>query len=162
MSDLSVLCETKGVSIESVLVQIPSHARKLNITRPHVYFEGRPSDDWDASAFHWLVTLTYQGRTFTTSYKTGCGHVDKASGMATLNQKHDIKRVREPNAADVLSSLCSDAQAGAESHEDFCSNFGYDTDSRKALDIYLRCQAIGRDVRKLLGSDFEAFASAEH
>jgi hypothetical protein len=162
MSDLSVLCEAKGVSIESVLLQIPSHAHKINTTRPHVYFVGRPSDDWDKSAFHWSVTLTYNGRTFTTSYKTGCGHVDKASGMPTLNQAHDVKKVREPNAADVVSSLCSDARSGADTFEDFCGNFGYDTDSRKALDLYLQCQNIGRDVRRLLGADFDTFADAEH
>lgn len=58
-----------------------------------------------------------------------------------------------PTAASVLHSLFLDASAGAETFEDFCSNFGYDTDSRKALDTYLACQENGVKLRKIFNGD---------
>ena len=41
-----------------------------------------------------------------------------------------------------------------ETFDDWCSNFGYDTDSRKALETYLECQNNWVRLRKALGSKF--------
>lgn len=41
---------------------------------------------------------------------------------------------------DCLYSFFSDALAGMQNFEDFCSEFGYNTDSRKAEKIYKLCQ----------------------
>jgi hypothetical protein len=65
-----------------------------------------------------------------------------------------------PDLHGVLYSLLSDAAAGNETFPDFCANYGYDEDSRKALEIYLKCQAIGADLRRVLGSDYTACESA--
>lgn len=46
------------------------------------------------------------------------------------------------DAAEVISAYLSEADLGADTFDDFCSNLGYDTDSRKALDSYLDCQNI--------------------
>ena len=46
------------------------------------------------------------------------------------------------DAAEVMSAYLSDATLGEDTFEDFCGNLGYDTDSRKALDTYMACQAI--------------------
>lgn len=53
-----------------------------------------------------------------------------------------------PTAASVLYGLTSDISLSSETFKDFCDNCGYDTDSRKALEIYLSCQKIGEDIRK--------------
>lgn len=56
----------------------------------------------------------------------------------------------------VMHSLVMDAQAGDESFEEFCSNLGYDEDSRKAESIHRACQDIGKKFRQLVGKDFDA------
>jgi len=45
---------------------------------------------------------------------------------------------------------------------EWCSEFGYDSDSRKALATYDKCRRLGSRVRKFLGRDFDKFAQAEH
>ena len=57
-----------------------------------------------------------------------------------------------PTAASVLDCLLLDAQCGGETFNDFCADCGYDTDSRKALEIYLACQATNDKLRFLNGS----------
>jgi len=52
----------------------------------------------------------------------------------------------EPALDDVLHSLVLDSEAGKESFEDWCSDFGYDTDSRRAMDTYLKCQESGKKL----------------
>ncbi len=100
-------------------------------------------DGWRCRS--WRVTVRYHGRRLTTDFH---------QGMALE---------REPTAADVVSSLCSDAHTvDGQSFEDFCSDFGYDTDSRKAESIYKACRKMAPKVRRLLREDFETFANAEH
>ena len=60
----------------------------------------------------------------------------------------------KPQLHGALHSLLMDAQSGEETFPDFCANYGYDEDSRKALDIYLACQKTGADLRRVLGSDY--------
>jgi hypothetical protein len=45
-----------------------------------------------------------------------------------------------PTLADVLSCLLMDSIAIGYSFDQFCSEFGYDTDSRKAYDTYNACR----------------------
>lgn len=65
-----------------------------------------------------------------------------------------------PDLHGVIYSLLSDAAAGNETFPDFCSNYGYDEDSRKALETYLKCQTIGADLRRVLGADYAACENA--
>lgn len=71
-----------------------------------------------------------------------------------------VQRV-QPSLDNVLYSLYMDAQAGAMSFSEFCSDFGYDNDSISALNTYRACEKIAenflpmiRDCRK----EFEKFA----
>lgn len=52
----------------------------------------------------------------------------------------DNGRPKPPTLDDVLYSLVMDSSAAQESFEEWCGNYGYDTDSRSALDTYLQCQ----------------------
>jgi hypothetical protein len=45
-----------------------------------------------------------------------------------------------PDLSDVVECLLSDAQAGAQSFEDFCSDFGYDVNSREAERTHNACR----------------------
>jgi hypothetical protein len=69
--------------------------------------------------------------------------------------------VVNPSAADVLSSLCLDANCGT-SFEDFCGEFGYDPDSLQALKTYRACIVIERKLQRFLGEDFSKYCQAEH
>lgn len=72
------------------------------------------------------------------SYFTGLGHrVTMGSGV----------KVIEPTAASVLYSLTMDDPDG-ESFEDWANNFGYDSDSIKALETYKSCVRIGEELRR--------------
>lgn len=65
--------------------------------------------------------------------------------------------VATPSAAGVLYCLLSDMDLASESHADFCANLGYDEDSRKGLELYLSCQKVGDELRKVFtGADLEA------
>ena len=126
------------------------------------------------------VTLSYQGREMTTTFKMGLGHriVDKSKlfdlktyGLGKYAGKkipygirgrdvailEQFSKAIKPEIAEVLYCLLNDALCGQDTFEDFCCNYGYDTDSRKALKLYLSCQTAEKDLRKLLGYDFNYF-----
>lgn len=112
-------------------------------------------DDWRQTAYEWRVTLRYQGRTMVVPYFMGSGHATKPK-----NSWMTPKPIA-PDAPTVLSSLMLDASAADTTFADWCSEYGYDTDSRGALDTFLTCQQIGAELRRLLGADFALFAEAE-
>ena len=61
----------------------------------------------------------------------------------------------------AFSSILQDAQGSYDSFEDFCANFGYESDSRRAETIYKKC-AEGKDKLFMLGiGELEICALAE-
>ena len=62
---------------------------------------------------------------------------------------------QEPTAADVLNCLASDAAGfeNARSFEDWCSEYGYDTDSRKAEKTYKAVEKQSDQLKRLLADD---------
>ena len=86
-------------------------------------WEGRRVDTWH-------VTF---GK-FSTDFHQGLGH------------RKDWLPI-PPTAAEVLYCLLSDASATGQCFADWASDFGYDTDSRKALAIYEACCATGVALR---------------
>ena len=56
---------------------------------------------------------------------------------------------REPELKDVIHALLSDSYAGSLSFEDFCEEFGYDTDSRRAYATWEDCERHARKLRVL-------------
>ena len=64
---------------------------------------------------------------------------------------HRTKRGKPvaPTAASVLYCLLSDSEAAGETFEDWCLNYGYDSDSRKAERIYFQCQQTATGLRKV-------------
>ncbi len=100
----------------------------------------KKSDNWQETAFQWLVDIN--GQKF--DYFTGAGLVDKATG--------------KPNKLkldDVLHSLVMDASACEQSFEDWCADFGSDSDSIRALETYRACQKNAAKLRKA-GVNIEA------
>lgn len=98
-------------------------------------------DEHGWNHFAYTVTLSYQGRTMETPFKTG-------TAWTTV-----------PTAADVLYSLLSDASGidnAAGSFEDWAGEYGYDTDSRKAEAAYQATLAQTQRLRALLGDAYSA------
>jgi hypothetical protein len=54
-----------------------------------------------------------------------------------------------PTAASVLYCLLSDASASRESYKDWCDEFGYESDSIKALNIYNQCIENAEKINKI-------------
>jgi len=93
---------------------------------------------------HYVVKLSFEGRDLETDFWMGLGHR------------------RSPTITDVLSSLLSDYTADTRSFEDYCSEFGCDTDSRSAEQTFKALRAMKPKLRKLLGSKLDTFLEAEH
>lgn len=98
-----------------------------------------PRDDWDRTARHYKVTLSvpYTDRRMTVSYHMGSG------------LKH------KPKTIEVMSGLLLDASGVAygQSFEEWASDYGYDTDSRKAEAIYQACREQTEALRNFLLTD---------
>lgn len=100
-------------------------------------------DEWQQKANSFRVQLAYQGRRMSLDFWQGTGITEA------------------PTAAGVLDCLLSDASSASESFEDWCGNYGYDTDSRKALASYNQVKKQAVVLKKLLGDDFEMFMDSE-
>jgi len=140
----------------------------------------QPPGEWGFQHFLWRVTLLYKGRSLKTDFKCGVAHVyppksprgghkpDCTSDHVFMGRENGTRlcgpgKPKPPDAADVLSCLCSDAtSADRVTFEDWCSDLGYDTDSRKAEKIYLACVETNAKLHAFLGEDFDLFAGAEH
>jgi hypothetical protein len=106
-----------------------------------------PNRDMD----HWRCTLKAGRSRMTIVYSMGSGH----NGA-------------EPKLCEVLDCLASDSHslplpemAGSEEEAftEWCSEFGYDTDSRQHLRTYRACLSQSRRLRKLLGAAFTTLLS---
>lgn len=53
---------------------------------------------------------------------------------------------REPSNYDILACMASDSHDPGTFETDFCPNFGYDPDSRKGLETYLKVQEQYRKI----------------
>lgn len=131
-SELQRLCDRLNVRIECTYGE----------TDPK--FEPDWDDKWVQQASHYACILRYAHKKATFYMIMGCAHTN------------------EPTAADVISCVASNAQALDLTFPEWCREFGYDSDSRKAERIYKRCRQTGAKMRKLLGADFDKFARAEH
>jgi hypothetical protein len=116
---------------------------KMRLRADVAYSNDTPPEGFAPGSNAWRVTLRYRGRRLTVPFYTG-------------------PALGEPDAADVISCLISDTSAGEQSFEDFCSDFGYDQDSRRAEATWKACANLAPKVRGLLGEDFDTFAECEH
>lgn len=102
---------------------------------------------WKCDA--WRVAFDKRNVTgFSETYYMGLGNRKEGKPVA-------------PNAAEVLYSLLSDADAASMTFEEWCSEFGYSDDSLRALNTYNKCVAIDKALRKVFsGADLETLRAA--
>ena len=136
-----------------------------------VYKGEQQKDNWNCDA--WLFTINNQSF----NYFTGLGHREKNTpalrgqvaygfqgltyedkeGKTVYGRKYLAKveasrKPQNPAIAGLLYSLILDGTACNESFAAWCDNFGYDTDSRKALETYEQCKKGFDKLRKVLSS----------
>ncbi len=151
MQDIHKALEELGISIQAEFV-------------PKLYYTVK-----DAK-LNWYVTLAVDGKPIlSTDYSAGIGHIEgyemEAFGRMTVEAANailgvcngiDSRKIKRPNLdpADVVYCLVNDASA--IDHPDFeswASDYGFDTDSRKAEKIYQACLDIGLKMRATLADE---------
>lgn len=102
-------------------------------------------DEWQQRAHPYTVVLKYKRRKMTLPFFMGPA------------------LTHEPTALDVLDCLISDAATYVccRSFEEWASDLGVDSDSRKAEAQYRAVGAQTEKLKKLLGDDFETFLYSE-
>lgn len=108
------------------------------------------TDDTGWKHFAWNVTFMNAKHSISTPWKAGTAY-------GIESKKHPFNLIgTQPNAAEVLADLARNSTACEMSFADWCADYGYDTDSRKALETYLACQTGAQEVRKLVGNETAA------
>ena len=91
---------------------------------------------WKCDA--WTVTIKRADRSESFRYHTGTGHRKNSRAVT-------------PEIEGVLHGLVMDYRSAQDTFKDFCECFGYDQDSRKALQTYLDCQDNGNRLLWVIG-----------
>ena len=146
---LEQLCEAAGAE---TLPEICAH---LGITVKTEFKHRETGEEWQH--FLWSVELCFQGRSLKTPFKCGTAHHKKLpSGAACQLHLRDHwlhATPTPPDVATVVNSLCSSLSATEQAFSEWCSDYGYDNDSIKALETYRACQQEAIAVRRLFGRD---------
>lgn len=95
---------------------------------------------------HNKFSVTIKTENGKASFPFYCSQLDYIKGIKTMSES-DLKH--------ALYCIVSDSLSGVENtFEQFCSEFGYDTDSRNAERIYKSCKKIGGKLYPLIaGAD---------
>lgn len=124
-----------------------------------VHYRGQTTREGNWQVDAWLFTVTNaRGTRETFDYFTGLGLRTPAAPRMGLKLKpgtvawQDAENAREPvapHACDLLHAVLLDSSACGMSFAEWCSDYCYDTDSRKALKTYLDCQEGGEKLGRL-------------
>ena len=126
--------DTKTITLEQFIAEQQLEMSVLPVTRnPHMCGEQLPRN------FECTITMVGRGyhEPMTVYFSQGSAHK------------------KSPTLAEVLDCLASDASGvdNARSFEDWASEYGYDTDSRKAERTYQICKKQAQELKALLGQD---------
>ena len=110
--------------------------------------------------------------TFIEKVKSEYGYANKYKVTIRNGKKHfsttftdsinNTQKGIKSDDIDIIYCIVADAQCVQwnNSFEDFCSEFGYDTDSRSAERIYNACEKTYNNIQRLFNSDGFDFLSA--
>lgn len=153
----------------TTLNQIKEVLKANNVSFQSVYL-GLFEDDngWE----HYSFTVLINGQSF--PYKKGTGHSWRSSTYRlfggtkklaarklSVPEEYIIKDythtfIAKPMECEVIYSLLMDSFTCGDSFRDFCDTLGYDTDSRKALDLYLKTQEQTDNFKGIFNSEIIA------
>lgn len=130
---------------EQVITLLTNAGIKFNII-PAGF--GLKRDNWECDG--WVLQLHKNNNTQMFEYYTGIGHrtpIPKPMDNGPMPRKGTLmyellekqRKPVTPELCGIIHSLNIDSQALSESFYNWCDNFGYDSDSIKALNIYNAC-----------------------
>ena len=163
IDNVSKVLADMGLTLESVFVPFSQSRNKA---------EKSPS-------LNWKVTLKKSGKDIlTTDYMAGCGHCPSyqqggkfesrkqteyecEKGIKAGRWSYGMNRIQPtakitpilPKIEDVVHSLVMDSEVLEYDFAEWCGNFGYQEDSRKAEQIYNDCMQIALKINRSLGTD---------
>lgn len=130
--------------------------------------------------FVYQCTIHYNHKEYTCAYTKGAAHVRKRGidgfiNLSYQNLKEELEKIKygektigglqpiPPDIKEVLSSLQSDTRYYMEnpSWEDFCSEIGYNEDSRKGYKVYEACRETFQELNRLFYYCFDEFTKME-
>lgn len=156
---------------------------ELVLTSVHIGLANITDKDNNRPAYcqdKWSVTVTYNGQEYTANYSSGLGSrkrkqfVRLQGGGYYHSSYGEFKNAFNaceagwltlvpPTLPDVMYCLLLDGRCAEGTFEDFCSEFGYDSDSRKALETYLADQVTRNSMIKMFGTElFNELSQLEH
>ena len=106
------------------------------------------ADGWSKDARHWSVSLE---RTYWHEQKEYPTRSLKTETFGTFFSQGSAHKAA-PTAEDVLDCLAIDADVLGRDFEDWASDLGWDSDSRKAEKTFNICVEQSRKLQKFLGS----------
>lgn len=128
-------------------------------------------------SLNWKVTLLKNGKKIlTTDYMAGCAHCPSYLQRETYDSRKAVLLECEtgfkskltyslghfvsdkkfpilPSISDFMHSIILDSDALQYDFEDWCANFGYEEDSRKAEKIFNECLEIGLKLNRAVSSE---------
>jgi len=108
--------------------------KEVGVTFRVMYIRYNPNAEWGHD--EWEVTLCKQGEGHKFPFHTGTGLRRRGKPV-------------KPSVACVLHSLLLDGAAMNQSFDDWCDEYGYNSDSIKDFNTYRKCVHTGRALRKI-------------
>jgi len=136
---------------------IKDFASSLQLKMDVNYADSNPSmsnDSWQAN--HYKLTIKRK-------FKLNGNHLDTRYGFKQMSTffSQGIGIKGEPSIPGVLECLQTDCQSAEYGFDEFCDEFGYDKDSRKAFKTYRACGKIKGKLHKFFGADYFRFIKAD-
>lgn len=129
---------TQGESQEREFMPLADFIASAGITMACEESDDNPNMDSDSRdrMDHWKCLLRSGRSRLTIYFSMGIGH-----------------HGNQPELAEVLDCLSSDASGieNARSFEDWCADYGYNADSRKAERTFRTCERQANKLKKFLG-----------
>lgn len=150
----------------------------FSITSEFVPWKHSRSSKEKVPSLNWKITLLKNGKKIlTTDYTAGCAHCPsyKQNGkgydyIQVINSECetgfaskfawslnvvtvDKRKPILPEISDFVYSIVLDSDALQYDFEDWCGNFGYEQDSRKAEKIFNECLEIGLKLNRAISSE---------
>lgn len=117
---------------------IPDFAKKHGFLIQADWTDQNPNMENSRDMDHWKVKILRH---------SAPGEMDL---IFSMGHGHNGK---PPEVEDVLNCIASDSGAIEMSFEDFCAEFGYDEDSRKAERTWKACKKQGEDFESAFGRE---------
>jgi hypothetical protein len=155
------LIEKHNLVLSEIESNVADMLAKAGIVVSFQYMGEQKRDNWLCDA--WQATITNGKNQQVFDYYTGTGHRKLFKKPYAWERPENQREKKwffeqnsqpvEPVAAALIHSLILDGDACNYSFEEWCGNFGYDEDSRKALETYLLCQKVGGQLRRIIGNN---------